>query len=84
MSSVEPAVEAIRHARSRLQAKDPLDACHGADALAILTPWPQFRSVAPGDVAAAMKGRVLLDPYRILDPQACRAAGLQQAVLGAP
>lgn len=66
------------------QAEDPLDACRGADALAILTPWPQFRSVAPKDVAAAMKGRVLLDPYRMLDPEACRAAGLQQAVLGAP
>ncbi|HWA46097.1 MAG TPA: UDP binding domain-containing protein [Hypericibacter adhaerens] len=67
-----------------LQAKDPLDACRDADALAILTPWPEFRRVAPRDVAAAMKGRVVLDPYRLLDPEACRAAGLQQAVLGAP
>jgi hypothetical protein len=31
-----------------------------------------------------MKGRVVLDPYRMLDPAACRAAGLQQAILGAP
>lgn len=67
-----------------VQAKDPLDACRGADALAVLTPWPQFRSVSVKDVAAAMKGRVLLDPYRMLDPGACRAAGLQQAILGAP
>jgi UDPglucose 6-dehydrogenase len=67
-----------------VQAKDPLDACRDADALAILTPWPQFRSVAPQDVAAAMKGRIVLDPYRLLDPEACRAAGLQQTVLGAP
>ncbi|MFZ5790019.1 MAG: UDP binding domain-containing protein [Pseudomonadota bacterium] len=66
------------------QALDPLDACRDADALAILTPWPEFRSVAPGDVAAAMKGRIVLDPYRMLDPAACRAAGLEQAVLGAP
>jgi UDPglucose 6-dehydrogenase len=67
-----------------LQAKDPLEACRGADALAVLTPWPEFKTVAPADVAAAMKGRVVLDPYRMLDPEACRAAGLHQAVLGAP
>jgi UDPglucose 6-dehydrogenase len=67
-----------------LQAKDPLEACRDADALAILTPWPEFRTVAPAQVAAAMKGRVVLDPYRMLDPETCRAAGLRQAVLGAP
>jgi len=66
------------------QAANPLEACRDADALAILTPWPEFRTVAPADVAAAMKGRILLDPYRMLDPEACRAAGLRQAVLGAP
>jgi UDPglucose 6-dehydrogenase len=85
VQAFDPLVAAeARYHPGIVQAKDPLDACRGADALAILTPWPQFRSVAPGDVATAMKGRVLLDPYRILDPQACRAAGLQQAVLGAP
>jgi UDPglucose 6-dehydrogenase len=67
-----------------VQAKDPLDACHGVDALAILTPWPQFRSVSARDIAAVMRGRVVLDPYRMLDPESCRAAGLQQTVLGAP
>jgi UDPglucose 6-dehydrogenase len=81
----DPLVAVDRRYHSGIvQAKDPLDACRDADALAILTPWPQFRSVAPKDVAAAMKGRVVLDPYRLLDPEACRAAGLQQAVLGAP
>jgi UDPglucose 6-dehydrogenase len=81
----DPLVTAdLRYHPGILQAKDPLDACHGADALAILTPWPQFRSVAPKEIAAAMKGRVVLDPYRMLDPAACHAAGLQQAILGAP
>ncbi len=66
------------------QARDPLDACRNADALAILTPWPQFKTVPPQAIAAAMRGRFVLDPYRLLDPAACRAAGLEQHVLGAP
>ena len=57
-------------------AKDPIEAARGADALMILTPWPQYRAIAPADIAAAMKGRIVLDPYGVLDRAKARAAGL--------
>lgn len=60
----------------------PLAAAEGADGLAIMTPWPEFRELAPADIAARMKGDVVVDPYRMLDPAACTAAGLRQFVLG--
>ncbi len=65
-------------------AADPLDACREADAVALMTPWRQFRDLDPADIAATMKGRLVVDPYRVLDGSACAAAGLEYLTLGAP
>lgn len=59
-----------------------LDAARGVDALAIMTPWPQFRELGCNSLAAAMRGKLVLDPYRVLDPAAARAAGLDYRTLG--
>lgn len=61
---------------------DPVDALAGSDALLILTPWPQYRKVAPSRIAAAMRGRIVLDPYAVLDAGAAVAAGLEMHTLG--
>lgn len=63
-------------------ATSALDALAGAQALMILTPWPEFRAIAPADIAAAMAGRIVLDPYAVLDAQAAAAAGLLLHTLG--
>ena len=65
-------------------APDPLAAAAGADVLVIATPWPQYRELRPADLARAMKGRAVLDPYRVLDGRACVAAGLTYHTLGMP
>jgi UDPglucose 6-dehydrogenase len=62
--------------------RDALDAAKGADALLILTPWPEYRGVDPRAIAAAMRGRVVIDPYSVLDPAAAVAAGLEVHTLG--
>ena len=67
-----------------LGAADPLEAARGADALMILTPWPQYRKIEPARIAAAMRGRVVLDPYAVLDEKAAIAAGLELHTLGRP
>jgi UDPglucose 6-dehydrogenase len=61
---------------------DPLAALGGADALMILTPWPQYRAITPAAIASAMRGRIVLDPYAVLDAGAARAAGLHHYTLG--
>ena len=48
----------------------------------ILTPWPEYRSINPADLARAMAGRVVIDPYGVLP--GCAAAGLDHYMLGAP
>ena len=65
-------------------APDPLAAAAGADVLVIATPWPLYRELRPADLARAMKGRAVLDPYRVLDGRACVAAGLTYHTLGMP
>jgi UDPglucose 6-dehydrogenase len=64
-------------------APTPLDAVKNADALVILTPWPEYR-LPPADIAAAMRGRLLLDPYQILDQAEAVRAGFNYHTLGRP
>lgn len=59
-----------------------LEACDGADVLAVMTPWDQFRQIDPRDLSSRMRGKVLLDPYAVLDAVDCRAAGLDYHTLG--
>lgn len=61
---------------------DALAACRGADVVVIMTPWPEFARLEPARLAKEMAGRVIIDPYGMLDAEACRDAGLQQQVLG--
>jgi UDPglucose 6-dehydrogenase len=65
-------------------APDPLSALEGSDALMILTPWPQYRSFDPARIAAIMRGRIVLDPYGILDTGAAKDAGIDLYTLGRP
>lgn len=66
------------------EARDPLDALSGADALMILTPWPQYRTIAPDRIAASMPGRIVLDPYGVLDANEAARSGLAYYTLGRP
>jgi UDPglucose 6-dehydrogenase len=74
---------AANHANAE-GASDPLSAATGADALMILTPWPQYREISPRDIAAVLNGRLVLDPYGVLDPDEACAAGLAYHTLGRP
>jgi UDPglucose 6-dehydrogenase len=63
---------------------DPLDCAGGADALVVATPWPQYRTLAVDDLTRVMRGRLVIDPYRILDGRRAAAAGFEYHALGMP
>ena len=65
-------------------APSAIDACHGADAVAIMTPWREFQALGPEALATALRGHCVIDPYRVLDGPACQRAGLDYLTLGAP
>jgi len=65
-----------------IYAKDAMDAATGADALVVITEWNEFRALAPARLAAAMKGRVIVDLRNVYDPHAMRRAGFAYAGIG--
>lgn len=66
----------------RSGAANELETCDGADVLVIMTPWGQFRSLDPAAIASRLRGKIVLDPYVVLDRVACQAAGLEYHTLG--
>jgi UDPglucose 6-dehydrogenase len=77
---VVPAAEVSPRGAQAFQ--DPLQAAAGADALMILTPWPQYRAIPAEKIGARLAGRIVVDPYGVLDGTAARAAGLAWHTLG--
>lgn len=67
-----------------VQAASATDACKGADALAIMTPWREFSSIDIEQIREQMKGRVIIDPYAVLNERLCVEAGLDYFKLGSP
>ncbi|MCX6394750.1 MAG: UDP-glucose/GDP-mannose dehydrogenase family protein [Solirubrobacterales bacterium] len=53
-----------------------MEAIDGADAVVLVTEWPEFRDINWVDAAAAMRGKTVIDGRNHLDPDAVRAAGL--------
>ena len=59
-----------------------LDAVDGADAVAVMTPWPEFSGLDLAEIAGRMNGRLFIDPYRMFDPDSAAGAGLAYRALG--
>jgi UDPglucose 6-dehydrogenase len=65
-------------------AATPLECAVGADVLVIATPWKEYRDLTVEALAKVMKGRVIIDPYRILDGAKAAAEGFAYHTLGVP
>jgi UDPglucose 6-dehydrogenase len=59
-----------------------LEALDGADALIIMTQWPQFKNIDPLEIVKRMKGRLILDPYSILPIGFAEEHGMDLHTLG--
>jgi UDPglucose 6-dehydrogenase len=58
-----------------------MDAIEGADAVVLVTEWPEFAELDLADVAGRMRGRLLVDGRNFLDVE---AAGLTYEGIGRP
>ncbi len=54
----------------------------GADAVVLVTEWPEFAELDFGELAAEMRGRLVVDGRNFLDPEAIVAAGLDYEGVG--
>jgi UDPglucose 6-dehydrogenase len=63
-------------------ATSALEAIYDADVVCIMTPWAEFKKLSTTDIAQRMRGRWLIDPYRVIDCKAAKSAGLRYITLG--
>jgi len=63
---------------------DVAQAVTGADAVALLTPWPEFRRLDLRHLKQLMLDPVLLDAHNFLDDRAARDAGFLYVGIGLP
>lgn len=62
----------------------PIGAVRSADVTVILTEWDEYRSLEPNRLAAAMRGRTVLDFRNVLVGEKVASAGLHYHSLGRP
>jgi UDPglucose 6-dehydrogenase len=63
-------------------ADSAVEAVAGADAVVLVTEWPEFADLDLAEVKASMRGNVLIDGRNLYDPTAVRAAGLVYEGIG--
>jgi UDPglucose 6-dehydrogenase len=63
-------------------AASPLDACDGADVLAVLTEWKEFTKVNPQEVGQRLKAKMVVDGRNVLDRDAWQSAGFTYKGVG--
>jgi UDPglucose 6-dehydrogenase len=61
-----------------------LEVAEGADALVLVTEWPEFGELNLEELARAMRGDVVIDGRNFLDAEAVRDAGLAYEGIGRP
>jgi UDPglucose 6-dehydrogenase len=65
-----------------IYAQGQYEAAEGADALALMTEWPEFRIPDFGMLSRTMNSRVIFDGRNIYDPPAVRNAGFEYYGIG--
>ncbi len=63
-------------------ASSAMEAVSGADAVVLVTEWPEFSELDWSKVAEAMAGKLIVDGRNVLDPKALAAAGLTYEGIG--
>src|SRR5262249_10184380 len=63
-------------------AADPYDAARGADAIAIVTEWNEFRNLNLAHLKQVMRKPILCDLRNIYDPEEVEPAGLTYVGVG--
>jgi UDPglucose 6-dehydrogenase len=61
---------------------DPYEAAAGAEAIVVLTEWPEFRSLDWNRLAGTVASRTVVDTRNLLDPAVVRRAGFSWSGIG--
>jgi UDPglucose 6-dehydrogenase len=78
----DPSARAVEQYPWIERCSSAIEACEGADALAVLTEWPEFATVNPGAVASALNSASVVDGRNVLDIAAWKSAGFEYRGVG--
>jgi UDPglucose 6-dehydrogenase len=81
-AAAETAARALDGRPGIVFANSAMDALQGADALAVVTEWLEFRSPDFDELARRLKAKALFDGRNLYDPLAVRKAGLAYYGIG--
>ena len=80
----DPEVQLHAETDRVVRSASALEACRGADALVIMTPWSEFSTISPAHIRDIMSGRIIVDPYRVFDHSECTSLGMEHIGIGGP
>jgi nucleotide sugar dehydrogenase len=78
----DPLVTSVPACPELVLAADPYSAAERADAVVLVTEWPDYLALDLGELRARMRGDLVLDGRNLLDPAAVEAAGLRYEGIG--
>lgn len=78
----DPVADATGLLKGFVRCDAPLEAADDADAVVIVTEWPELRGLDLDELKAVMRTPVLVDGRNFLEPDAVRAAGLVYEGIG--
>jgi UDPglucose 6-dehydrogenase len=78
----DPAARGVKMLPWVQRCDSALEACDGADALAVLTEWPEFAAITPAEVASRLSSPVVVDGRNVLNPQHWKSSGFQYRGVG--
>jgi UDPglucose 6-dehydrogenase len=79
----DPVVPAATVAPFAIHCDSAMECARDADALVLATPWPEYRALSLEGLRDAMRGDVIIDPYRLLDGRSAGELGFTYYSLGA-
>ena len=82
VKAYDPAAPEVAFGSSFARCADIDSTLDQAEVLLIMTPWAEFKSLKPAEIAQRMRGRLIIDPFRVLKPAEAKAAGLDHRTLG--
>ena len=83
VSVFDPTVKVAPNGLDKITvAVSPLEACVGADVIAVLTEWDNFRWVSPVEVAGVVSVKQIVDARNLLDRSEWRRAGFEYQGIG--
>jgi UDPglucose 6-dehydrogenase len=82
VSAWDPVADGVSLFRGVEIARSPLEAVEGADAVVIVTDWPELRELDWADVVSRMRRPLVVDGRNMLDPRELRELGFEYEGIG--